>query len=404
MKVLISFSFILSALCGLAQISVSDVLSKPLTNDELAQVLAKEDFLENHKFNSPWLRDLDFRARSNDREVGLEDYRLRFTLLNPKEIAANKDYRKLIVSQQAFERKKTINDVLFNRYEIIIEANYVKETLSFKKQQLESLMTYKKMLIGDSFEFSDIIKMEHEITKAELAIGVTKQRLDVLEEVFRNKGFSSLVDFNDFNWIQGLQIQNILNISREDSNSINQVSKLQKLEQEESIMKIKKAEAFSNIGFVQAEYDTERGNSLDDHMGFQLGITIPILNINKPDLQRRELEIIEKTMAYNESVSEESESIDRSSLVVKNLIDQHKIIMSKKSDLAEIEKIIQESDPDLTNYIRFSEYHNYLKEKDLSYQSDILIRYIKLLHQQGALSDQPYLNYLSSDLTSIDLK
>ena len=76
-------------------------------------------------------------------------------------------------------------------------------------------------------------------------------------------------------------------------------SHLKLLEAEQELMlanydlKVDKAENRRNIGYLQAEYDTERGNEFDEHMGFQIGIRIPLSNPDRPDLQRSRLDILE---------------------------------------------------------------------------------------------------------------
>ena len=56
---------------------------------------------------------------------------------------------------------------------------------------------------------------------------------------------------------------------------------------------IEKSESLNNIGYFQAEYDTERGDEPYDHFGYQIGIRIPIVNPDKPQLNRRKLALMD---------------------------------------------------------------------------------------------------------------
>ncbi|MFY0600591.1 MAG: hypothetical protein JXR03_13045 [Cyclobacteriaceae bacterium] len=386
-----------------AQVSVEDVLSKPLSEEEMTQVLAREDYLNSHKFNSPWLRELDFRARSNDREIALEDYRLRLSFLNPLEILANRDYRKVLQSQQNFERKKTIDKVLLRRYELLIETNYVLKSLTIQNNYLEALKEIKSIMVSEQFDFSDLVDMEQEITKVELFIANLEQKRAVLEQIFSESGFSGLPDCNDFRWITSAQIKTLLGGSSNDTISLLQISELQKIEKEETILRIKKAEAFSNIGFIQAEYDTERGKAFDDHVGFQVGVTIPVFNSNKPDLQRRELELIEEKADYKVLVAEERQQKNIDELRIKDLLSQSELIDEKKEELGEIRELINAGNNGFKAYRKLAEYDLFLEEKDLTFDSDIYMKYVMHLHKQGTLSDEPYINALSSEMSSFDL-
>ena len=166
------FTLFLSCLLwyGVAgQLRMSDLLSFPLTEDEMGVVLAREAYLSTHKFNSPWLRELDFRLRPNNEETAISDYRLRFGILNPWEIKANRDYYKLLLRQQTFERKKTINEVLERRYQLIIEGRYLMSALAINEANLTQLMKIKQLILEESpDDLRELLAMEEEITRQEI--------------------------------------------------------------------------------------------------------------------------------------------------------------------------------------------------------------------------------------------
>lgn len=403
MKLLAYFFLLLISSSLYSQLKVENVLSQPLSINEMSQVLAREDFLSTHKFNSPWLRDVDVRVRSNDQEIGLEDYKIRFSFLNPFEIRANKDYRKMLMSQQSFERKKTINEVLLSRYELLIEANFLYESINTVKEHLGNLTDIKSIILTENFNLSDALDLEHEITKTELSLSELNQKVNIINQVFSYWGFNEMPDWDLFTWVSTDQMIKLLDTNSDEPSSMSLLNKKQKLAQEESIMTIKKAESRSNIGFVQAEYDLERGNEFQEHIGFQIGVSIPIFNSDKPDLQRRKLELIEDKASISQFAEDEKQEKNLEMLRITELINQSRMIEKKIVSLQELKKLIDESQPDIDNYQKITEYEFFLKSKQVSYYGDIRSRYIKLLSDQGKLSDQPYLNYISFDLSNFDL-
>lgn len=402
MKFLTVFSLLVGSFYVSAQLKVSDVLSKPISEDEMVQVLAREDYLATHKFNSPWLREVDIRARSNDREVGLEDYRVRFSLINPLEIKANRDYRKLILSQQSLERRKSINEILYRRYELIVESYYIQSAINSTKNYIESLQEIEKISMSEIMDIGDVIDIEQEITKQQILASNLQMKQNVLTQAFEYSQFASIPDFQDFDWITVDLMLDIIHNERKTP-SLDLLSEQAKLDQEESIMTIKKAEAFSNIGFIQAEYDLERGNNLDDHLGFQIGVSVPIFNSDKPDLQRRELELIEERAEYEEFEKTKQREDTYETLRLEELAKQVKLIQSKVGQLANLKRTVAASEAGLSEYKKLAEYEYYLTSKLNELQAGLRYRFLQTLKKSGDLDAQPYTNYLSQSLSQFDL-
>ncbi len=395
-----------STLSGLlsAQNSIESVLSYRLSEQEMTEVLAREDFLKTHKFNSPWLRELDFRVRSNDSEIGLEDYRLRFTLINPLEIDRNRDYRKLLLSQQVFERKKTINNVMLRRYEILLESYYLDQSRSIKENYLTNIKEIRAILMAEAFDLGDVVDLEQEITKIEFQLADIDQKASVIKRLIQAYELSDLPDWSEYSLIEISQISYMIENDLKDSVTMRMISQSQKIDHTTSIVAIKKAEAFSNIGYIQAEYDTERGKVLDDHVGFQIGISVPIFNSNKPDLQRRELELIEDMADMKQTVAIEQEQTDLEVLRIKDLISQSQMIQDKTAALNELKSMMNKTSNGLSSYKKIADYDLFLSEKASSTYADICMRYIRLLHTYGRLADEPYVNFISSALNSFEIK
>lgn len=402
MRIFLTLLVINTVIQTKSQSVLEQILSFPLSDEEVGLVAAREEYLSNHKFNSPWLRELDFRMRPNNLETSLTDYRLRFGILNPAEIKANRAYYKLLLSQQDFERVAVVNDVLKRRYELILEGYYLTSSLGINEENLRKLKEIKSLIVSETGDLEDIIKLEEAITKQELTIKGIFRNMNQLRLAYSGFGINKIPVFNEANLIQKNQIDSIVSSTIEDE-TLELVAEKNSLAREETILKINKAEAFSNLGFVQAEYDSERGDTNDEHIRFQFGIQIPIFNTDRPDNQRRELEFIEEQKSYETLLKEESSDQELRAIELFDFLEEWRLIEVKSKNLVEYRNIIEETGGSVEAYDRLRSYTFYLQNIELRIQLDVLIRYINHLHSIGKLAENPYQNFLVSSLQSFEL-
>ncbi|WP_258103270.1 hypothetical protein [Marinoscillum sp. MHG1-6] len=388
--------FCIGALTVRAQSTVSQVLSYPVSETEMMEVMAYEEFLDNHKFNSPWLREMDFRVRSNDTELGLEDYRLRFGLINPLEIMANRDYRKLLQSQQTFQRKRTINDVLLRRYEILLESYFLSKSDQHLRGYLAILEQVQDIVMTEGQDLSDLIDIQYELVKTEMEQIELRQKKEILQAALAEYGQDSMIAWDDYSIVGIAQVVLQIESLEDTERSMQLVAEFNKLEEERSILQIKKAEAFSNIGFIQAEYDSERGNAIDEHAGFQVGFNLPVFGKDRPDLQRRELELVEQEAEYEMEKQEEEQQSELAVSQIRNLNRQYEMLETRQVAFSELQGVVSRNGSNVKGYLRMAEFELFLASKSLAVEADILMKYIRYLSRYGKLSDLPYRNYLSS--------
>ncbi len=379
-----------------------EYLSAPITDGEYMIVQMTEDFLSDHKFGSPWLRDLDFRVRSSGSQIGVEEYRMRLGLINPLEIKANRDYKRLMDRQLGAERLEVINNVMLRRYEILLEHAF----LSRKKNLLESreneLQKQSNLLLGAQGSLNDLIDVEESLTK----LGLESIGLDHKIELVMSSVSSSGVRNLEWGSFDVIPIDTIWQRTREIewSNGMLHDRALRSLAQKEQLLKIDQAEAFSNIGFIQGEYDLDRGDAPADHLGFQMGLTIPIFNSDKPQLERKKLALIDDQVELETSVSVEKERVDYMISEMETSYLQLMLLAKRSQKLNEYRQLNSEISGDLDTYIKLSELEYFIREKTLNYESAIRMNYIRLLHLKGKLAESPLINYLSADEVSFELK
>ena len=104
-----------------AQFTMEGYLANAVSDSELQFFRARQDFVDENGFKSPILREVEFRARIRQFGQGFEDYRLRFSPLNPFEKSANKNYRDVLTDQISTEYLMNLEEVLLRRYEVMID-------------------------------------------------------------------------------------------------------------------------------------------------------------------------------------------------------------------------------------------------------------------------------------------
>jgi hypothetical protein len=393
---------LIATLKSLAQDPILQVLSSPLTDMEMAEVWARQQFLEENKFRSPLFRELDFRVRSNDTQANLDSYRLRLGLLNPMEMKANKKYETFLHEQQSFEVRKKVNDVLLRRYELLIDSYQLAELMQLKSTNIQQLREIQSALAATNMDISFILDLEYELSKQELALRDLQQQSHLLNQAFENMQSAVPASWKAFEFVSNEQILSMME-SLEGAFHVAYESELLDVKEDETILKLKKAEAFSNIGFIQGSYEIDHGKNPQNYMGFQMGVAIPIFNKEKPDLQRRELDLVASKAQLEQLEKTTGQQSDFDKEVIVGLIAKSKLIEEKLAAMDQIRSVNANHMTDLKDLKKMADYHLFLHEKKINNQVEIVSRFIQKLYDDGQLSGAPYHNFLSSDLTEFTI-
>jgi|GEM_PF-2136249 len=368
-------------------------LSAPVTDADYIVLMRQQEYLSTHNFASPWLRELEFRLRSKDIDPGLEEYRIRLGLINPLEIRANKVYKQMLDKQMAANEQKLLNDLMLNRYHVLIEYHYLSGKDSLLTQRKNELSNQQQAILDTKPDLKDLIALEDQITKIELEQAELSEQFRLIQQTISrsvpgNYNTSSklvtakqVVDHIDTLTTQGYLVKEAL----------------RDLELKMQMQQIKKAEAFSNMGFVQGEYDKNRGNEVSEHLGFQVGLRVPIFNRDKPDLQRRELGMIDDQVKV-ETISEQ-EAYQRDQIISRMLgsYEQYRLLVQREEKLKQWLELYDQLSAEIDTYLKISEFRYFLQERKLEYYSDLLSGYLEVLHLGGWLSQSPMQNYLNAD-------
>jgi hypothetical protein len=393
---------------GFAQFSLERFLGSARDDISLDPAQAKIDFLKENNYSGPWISRVEFRTRSNDANLSWEDYRFRLTPGNPAELKANKRYYQKEVELLNLEYKDLLNNALVERYFIaldhIFESN---KKLNLEKQLAINRQITEMINSGTGvycIDLGDLIDTESDELDMRMDIENAQIRLDEIEYLMKEHyDFSGKID-----WSQSelLEVGDILNLFDEFRNlNTGEHIDLVKMEQKNQLAaeryNIEKSESMRNIGYFQAEYDTERGDEAFDHFGYQIGIRIPIVNPDKPDLNRRKLATMDDHALLEEKRDNYRRKMELSVLRMHHYARQYREIEEKLALLRSQNYLnFQRLDEavKISDLIKINEFHMDLLDKKNAVAKQIYENYLRYLNLGGKLAEAPLRNYLAKGM------
>ena len=389
----------------MGQFSMETFLSGSRDDQSLQQVQDKLDFLKDNNFNSPWLRETEVRIRSNDFNVSPEDFRLRFSPSNPWQIKANKQYYKAQQSQLDIEYLFTLNKTLRTRYDLLIEHFHTSEFEELNKLKFEYYSDVLK-IIGQygstmNLDVKDLVDADKSQLEARLGWKEMAFQREEIESLIKEiSAFTGDIDWKDLDIIRVEDIKQIIRAIQQELDVSNVY--IAQIEQKNALsaarMDVEKTEARQNIGYLQAEYDIDRGKSFERHFGYQIGLSIPLTNPDKPDINRRKISLMDDETALNNRKIMVARRQKLLKLRLDHLIDQYDFVTEKLSIL-EKNKILEisglDKNPDPDKFLKMREYQLELVDKKIEISKDLYEAYISYLDYAGRLVQSPVKNYLS---------
>ena len=403
------YVFTLDSTIGFAQFIMDDFLSTARNDISLSPTQSKIDFLKENNFDGPWISRVEFRTRSNDANLSQEDFRFRLTPGNPGELKANKRYYDKQVILLNLEYQDELNSALVKRYSIAIDHVFeFKKKENLNKQlginrELINLMSNSRGIY--SVDMGDLIDAQSDELDMMLAIENAKINIDEIEYMIKDYyEFSGNLDWEQTDFIE---INDILNLFDEIKNKpsgehINLVKMEQKNELAAERFNIEKSETLNNIGYFQAEYDTDRGDEPYDHFGYQIGVRIPIVNPDKPQLNRRKLALMDDEALLDERKDDIRKSLELAVLRMDNYNVQYNEINKKLDHLGKQNFIALKSpgkSVKMSDMIKMNEFYINLLGKKNNVEKKIYLTYLEYLNLNGMLTQAPMRNYLSKNLS-----
>ena len=386
-------------LASLAQFTMEGYLANSVSDEELQYVKSKQAFLDQNKFNSPILREVEFRARIRTFGDGFEDYRLRFSPLNPFEKKANKDFQKALNEHIDSEYRMNLEEVLLSRYLLMIEHLELSKKISLLE---ESATFYSRMLAitqnsSSSPSLKDYIQLDKAHLETILDLDEAKQNRQLIEQTIKyTYSFEVPISWNYNDIIDIPGIQNWLGTQNPSlQNNLYLKNELEKESLQALEYRIEKNESFRNLGYVQAEYRKDADRSFGENLGMQIAVNVPIVNPDKPDLQRDKLELFEDSKKLEIEKKELERYMEKHYARLQARLMRYNTIVSKEATYDKNNFNSTSNNNAMELMIELHKFRSELKELKIKTEAEILSLYIEALSLNGQLSEQPYVNYLS---------
>jgi hypothetical protein len=391
--------------------SMKDYLAGAREARALEGFKAKLDFLGKHNFNSPWLREMQVRVRTNDLNFSPDDYRLRLSPTNPAEISANKRYYKAQVEQLEAEYRSAFAEVLKDRYALVVNHFLLDLQRQYEENALNTAGDIARLTtqLADErrIRLDDLLDLDAWRFETEVDQGETIHRIREIERMMAEEyAFAGGIDWSSTRLIDPGRMQEILrdNSAADPGRNVYVASEEMDYKLREARLSVERSESWRNMGYLQAEYDRNTFPDIQQDLGFQLGLRIPITNPDRADLARDRYRLLDIPYEINAKADRyrlESNLLHERFGHYYNLYQkvEMKIEEVKKLDIWQLAQT--ETELDLGGLVTYREYLLDLERKRTNLLNDLYEIYIDFLDVQGRLVEMPLVNYLSPSLDEL---
>ena len=397
------------SLSGQSAFSMENYLKTALDDQTLERFQAQLNFLNKRRYKKPLISEVELRMGSDNAHLSLNDYRLRISSSNPAEGRANKlFYQKQLNSVNAAYRV-ALNEALKNRYLLLIDHYYFNSHHNIiSSWQTDAARLIRLIADGDAgtVHFGDVIDLESDMSDALTKMNELGMYMDEIEYLVE----LDLPDLQGIQWaerdmISVEAIRKFVENEREGALEDNIYVKeaREELTLEEQLYKLNKAESWSDIGFIEGQYDSERGDGPREHIGFRVGVVLPIFNQDKADLDRDRFDLLEEAAKVSETRELVARQQRRLLIKLENLFKRRDLLRERMANARQIKPVIPVDKPvDVLHLLDHKTYLTELEEMDLKTRRDIYEAFIEFLDFSGRLVGEPLINYLSPEFKTIN--
>jgi len=369
---------------------------------------AQLNFLDDNKYNSPWLNRVELRIGTEDANFSMDEFRLRLSPSNPFEVRANKIYHRKHISRINAAYTVALNEALKNRYQLLLDHFYLthlRQLLENQQQEQRKLMEHLQLMSTTGFDAGDLIDLESEMS--DILISIEKLKLEISEtEFYMSMDIPSeiSIDWEKMEVVTIDQIKNYIESirSQEQQQNIFVKEAEEELLLNEQMLKINRSEARSNIGYIQGNLDANRGETFTDHFGVQIGVRLPIVNPDKPDLNRDRFDLIEDKSEITVTKSLVEQRSELLLLRLRHLFDQNELLSTRIKNASQLSPSMTRTGTlDIMQILKRQEYTSELIKEQLDLKKEVIDTFIDYLDIRGYLVSTPVKNYMSANFAII---
>ncbi len=389
-----------------AQQSVSDFLLTAFEDRNTAHFDAQKAFLKPRNYRFPVIDEIELRVGNDDQTYEDLQYALRFRPGNPWRIRRNNAFFNATRKELELQKRLEFKENLFVRYELAVEyfynlhlADRVQKRLDIISRKANIMEQNLQSELFDGKDYSEAkLDQVEAIEKLEEAL-VELNQVKVEVELILDIGN---LDWEDFALIKVETIAERANRIATGSNPAVELDLIsQQVEVARQEGRVEKADF--DIGYAQLEYFPFTNK--ESNYGFSVGLTLPIFKDNKPQIAERKLDELELEGELEFAQYRDSLNKIREYEHLKNLIDQHRLMLEKVEELnlkAMENNLANSEDFDPLTVLDLQEGIAKLNEVILKSKFRVLSQFVDFLYTYDALTKSPLTNYLSEDLMLIE--
>ena len=408
-KGMIGAVFVLSCLYATAQQTATstDVLRTALNDEAYQQQQGNEAFFNQSSLNLPYLEELEFRTETHEFDPNLQEYAIRLKFNTRRQIKVQKGINQEERSLRYYAQQAYLEELLFHRYQVLIDAWYHQQQLGLLTTQLpwyrdQEQLIRQRIAERGQRSYDDLLKLEDDRLAFRQQQEKSSQQEELLARLYSNWLGSSTdtllfpalpqpEDIADY-WQEWQLDTLVLPWSVQAQQTQKQLVSLE--------LAAEQAEERNRLNFFQIRYQGDNNPILREQLTLGVGVTLPFRSARSVKnqyllLEQREeaWQEAEKTRSWLEKLrsaeGQLARQLDNYDRAQKNLEDY--ITQFSPQRLADLGV----TEPELLLRAQggiFQRQQLVLEEQQQLYQD-----YLEVLLLSGRLSQAPYRNWLSVD-------
>jgi hypothetical protein len=395
------------------QVSVNRFLSSAAQDPTLHFQSEKVGYLEGSSPNTPFIREVEFRARVDEFQESQQRYGVRISPTGWGETRNGRRVYKARLEYNEAQLELLLNKALKRRYRVLIDYFRTRDLLDLNRKLMaiaEDRADIKRKKIDDlDADPTALVAAEDDIIQLQLdIIDLENSVRDLEDEIITAMGADGPVSLEpvDLIDIDGVRraIQDFTHPPEMENIHIRRAHLSTELARNR--YDLEKAENRRYLSFFQFDYEMDERRDFEEAMILRFGVMLPIVNQNRLDIDRRMIASLREKSDYENLKREIAGDVTFFLRDLERSMKQYDILLERKAasnaePSLEVFKRIEGTNPLKLLKLKKSMLRTEVALTKMKRR--ILRKYINLLDVSGKLSEKPLRNHLSKGLEPLDL-
>lgn len=390
-----------------AQVTIEEFLYSAYQEPLLKSFDAQYDFLNDKKtYRLAPIQKLELRTESNQLDRTRQDYGLRINPANPFEIKRTNQYFRGYQELLKLDRERTLKELLFTRYEVVVGWVYYQEIRDLKEEDKKNTEKLLSILEGQRYSgfFDAEDYMELKMEQVDKTIELEETFFEIDNQKRRVEAHYNEARLKQINWpvtemISLERLEKVVDSIFSAELRAGEVAYREKqIDLANREWQLEKANI--NMGFIQTQYQQWRIEQNRRPWSISLGITVPIFNPNKGDMTKRKLEMLEAEGEFNTAKNDQQAGLEISREKIKSLIKRYREmqVLTDNLNVGAVATTLQQiKDSNPMAVVRMQNNLIKLKTMTARLRQEIYLGYIEFLSYAEVLQQPPVRNFLSEN-------